>query len=126
MPLKVLCVVCIGVSAYPLSYQAPSLKLANCPSPHFFRHSSHLYWFFVTPFLSKKSDPLVSSQSIKFFSSLIPSFLLKVTKFLLKISQLEFLVMTEKNTFGYKLFFVIKYFRFEFVFYVKIATLPPP
>ena len=119
MPLKVLCVVCIGVSAYPLSYQAPSLKLANCPSPPF-------YWFFVTPFLSKKSDPLVSSQNIKFFSSLTPSFLLKVTKFLLKISQLEFLVMTEKNTFAYKLFFVIEYFRFEFVFYVKIATLPPP
>ena len=30
------------------------------------------------------------------FSSLIPSYLLKVTKFLGKISQFEFLVMTEK------------------------------
>ena len=126
MPLKVLCLVCIGVSAYPLSYQAPSIELANCPSPPFFRHSPHLYRFFVTPSPSRNSDPLVSFQNIKSFSSLTLSFLLKVTKFLLKISQLEFLLMTEKNTFAYKLFFVIKYFRFEFVFYVKIATLPPP
>ena len=32
------------------------------------------------------------------------SYLLKVTKFLGKISQFEFLVMTEKNIFAYKLF----------------------
>ena len=37
------------------------------------------------------------------------SYLLKVTKFLGKISLFEFLVMTEKNIFVYKLFFVIKY-----------------
>ena len=38
------------------------------------------------------------------FSSLIPSYLLKVTKFLGKISQFKFLVMTEKDIFAYKLF----------------------
>ena len=38
------------------------------------------------------------------FSSSIPSYLLKVTKFLGKISQFEFLVMTKKNIFAYKLF----------------------
>ena len=38
------------------------------------------------------------------FSSLAPSYLLKVTKFFAKISQFEFLVMTEKNIFAYKLF----------------------
>ena len=32
------------------------------------------------------------------------SYLLKVTKFLVKISQFEFLVMTEKNIFAYKFF----------------------
>ena len=37
------------------------------------------------------------------------SYLLKVTKFLGKISLFEFLVMTEKNIFAYKPFFVIKY-----------------
>ena len=40
------------------------------------------------------------------------SYLLTVTKFLGKISQFEFLAMAEKNIFAYKLFFVIKYFRF--------------
>ena len=44
---------------------------------------------------------------------LIPSYLLKVTKFLGKICPYEFLVMTEKNIF---VFFVIKYFRFYFFF----------
>ena len=38
------------------------------------------------------------------FSSLTPSYILKVTKFFLKISQFEFLVVTEKNIFAYKLF----------------------
>ena len=38
------------------------------------------------------------------FSSSIPSYLLKVTKFLDKISQFEFLVITKKNIFAYKLF----------------------
>ena len=30
--------------------------------------------------------------------------------------------MTEKNIFVYKLFFVVEYFRFQFIFYVKTAT----
>ena len=43
-------------------------------------------------------------QKYKSSSSLIPSYLLKVIKFLGKISQFDFLVMTEKNIFAYKLF----------------------
>ena len=43
-------------------------------------------------------------QKYESFSSLIPSYLLKVTKFLDKISQFELLVITEKNIFAYKLF----------------------
>ena len=38
------------------------------------------------------------------FSSFIPSYLLKVTKFLVKNSQFEFLVMTEQSIFIYKPF----------------------
>ena len=34
----------------------------------------------------------------------MPSYLLKVNKFLGKISQFKFLVMTEKNIFAYKVF----------------------
>ena len=33
--------------------------------------------------------------------------------------------MTEKKYFCLKTFFVIKYFRFSFIFYVKIATPLP-
>ena len=36
----------------------------------------------------------------------------QLTSALVKISQFEFLDMAEKNIFAYKLFFVIKYFRF--------------
>ena len=39
--------------------------------------------------------------------TLTPSYPLKVTKFLVKIFQFEFLVMTEKNIFVYKLFLSI-------------------
>ena len=53
---------------------------------------------------------------------LIPSYLLKVTKFLGKICPYEFLVMTEKNIF---VFFVIKYFRFYF-FLCENCKPPPP
>ena len=42
------------------------------------------------------------------FLSLAPSHLLKVTKFLVKISQFEFLIMTEKNFFVYKPFLSLK------------------
>ena len=53
------------------------------------------------------------------FSSLTSSHLLKVSKFLTKISKFKFLVMTEKDIFVYKTFFITKYFRFQFIFYAK-------
>ena len=65
----------------------------------------------------------MNPQNIKSFSSLIPSYLFIVTKFLNKISQFEFLVMTEKNIFDYKLFFSLNISDFNF--YVKIAPRPP-
>ena len=46
----------------------------------------------------------MNPQNAKSFSSLTPSYLLKVTKFVVKIFQFEFLVMTGKNIFAYKLF----------------------
>ena len=55
------------------------------------------------------------------FSSLTPSCLLRVTKFLAKISQFEFLVMTEKNIFVYKLFLPLNISDF-FFFFCKIAN----
>ena len=60
----------------------------------------------------KKSDFSVSLQN---FSSLTRSYLLKVTEFLVKISQFEFLVMTEKNIFAYKLFLSLNISDFNFL-----------
>ena len=96
---------CIGMSTplentHPLSCQAP-LKFANCTSPPLFRWSSLCcYWFLWTHPLKIR----FFSEPPKYFSSLIPSYLLKIIKFLVKISQFEFIAMTEKNIFVYKIF----------------------
>ena len=59
---------------------SPPLKLTNCPSPLPFRQSPFLYWFFVNP-PSLKVGFLSEPPKCKSFPSLIPSYLLKVTKF---------------------------------------------
>ena len=85
--------------------------LSNPPSILVFHETSLKVGFFSGP------------QKYRSFSSLTPSYLLKVTKFLVEISQFEFLVMAEKNILT-QTFFVIKYSDFDILiyFYVKIAT----
>ena len=63
-------------------------------------------------------------QNIKSFSSLIPSYRLKVTKFLGDTSQFEFLVMTEKNIFAYKLFLSLIISNFNFFWVWKLQRPP--
>ena len=53
-----------------------------------------------TPSYLKNMTPF-----FKIFLSLTPSHLLKVTKFLVEISQFKFLVITKKNIFIYKYFY---------------------
>ena len=53
----------------------------------------------------------------------MPSYLLEVTKSLGKISQFEFLVMTEKNIFAYKLFLSLNISDFNLFF---MWQLQPP
>ena len=53
----------------------------------------------------------------------MPSHLLKVTKLLGEISQFEFLVMTEKNIFAYKLFLSLNISDFNLLL---IWKLQPP
>ena len=60
-----------------------------------------LWRYCVSLPVSAISSPNLSTS---YFSSLIPSHHLKVTKFLVKICQFKFLVMTEKNIFVYKHF----------------------
>ena len=58
------------------------------------------------------------------FSQTVGRFDKKVTKFLSKISQFEFLFMTKKNYFPYK---PLSLNIYNFNLYVKIGiTLPPP
>ena len=88
-----------------------------------------------TPFLSNPPSILVFCESplkvgffselqkYESFSSLIPSHLLKVTKFSGQISQFEFLVMTGKNIFAYKLYLSLNISDFNLFFMWK---LQPP
>ena len=58
------------------------------------------------------------------FSSFTPHYLLKVTKILVDISQFNFLVVTEKNVFAYKLFLSLNISDFNLFFMWK--SQPPP
>ena len=55
--------------------------------------------------------------------NITPNYLLNETKFSLKISQFEFLVMTEQNVFVYKLFLSLNIPDFSLFFLEK---LQPP
>ena len=105
----------------PSFLPSPSLKSANCPSPPL-KAIPPLYRFFMNS--PVKVGFFSKSQKYWSFLSLTPSYLLKVTKFLVKTSQFEFLVMTEKNIFVYKLSLPLNISDFSLVFFVKIA--PPP
>ena len=94
-----------------LSWQSP-LKSGNCLRPP-------LYWVFVnSPLKVRFFSKYPKYQS---FSSSTPCYLLKVTKFCVKISQFEFLVMTEKNIVVYKLF-CHQIFQILIYLFFKIAT----
>ena len=99
----------------PLSFlPSPPPTSANWPSPPpppRFRHPPR-YWFFEEPLKIG-----FSHESQKYcFSFLTSSYFYKVIKFSVKISHFEYLVMTEKNIFVYKLFC-------QFRFYAK--SCPP-
>ena len=66
------------------------------------------------------------APNINFFSSLTSFYLLKLTKFLVKIFQFEFLVMIEKNIFVYKPFLLLNISDLSlFFFKKKLQPLPP-
>ena len=62
------------------------------------------YWFFVNPLPLKIWFFLWTSKNIKNFSSSTSSYLVRVTKFLVKIIQFHFLVTAEETISVYKLF----------------------
>ena len=115
---------CIGLSTPPqkhiplLSCQAPPLNRQTVQTP-LFRQPSSILVFPDPPFPLKVGFFSKPSKYYN-FSSLMPSYLLKVTKFLDKISKFEFLVMTEKNIFAYKLFLSLNISDFNLFFVWKL------
>ena len=100
----------------------PPYESANCPSPSFLENPS-LYIDFLSTSPPKSQIFQWTPIMLKFFI-LTPSFLLKVTKFLVKISQFPFLVMPEKNIFVYKLFLPLNISDFR-GFFCKNCNPPP-
>ena len=90
---------------HPLFLAKPPLNLQTVQAPPFLGNPPSILAFREPP--------------LKVFSFLTPSYLLKITKFLAKISQFEFLVMTKIflfiDSFCHLLFQIL-------VFYIKIAT----
>ena len=68
------------------------------------------------------------NEPLKYYSflSLTPSYVLKGTKFLLKMSQFEFSVMTEKNIFAYKLFLSLNISDLNLFFMWKLHPIHFP
>ena len=116
-------IVCIGVATRPQKHHPSFLP---SPPPPLNLQTVKALLFRQSPFVNPtlKLGFFCDPQNIKRLSSFISSYLLKVTKFLVKISQFEFLLMAEQSMFIN--FFVIKYSGFPFIFYLKIATPPPP
>ena len=112
-------------------YQPPS----KTPPPSFLLSPPEICKLSQPPFLGNppiilvfhelplKVEFLSEHPEYQSFSSLNPSYLLKGTKFLVKICQFEFFVMTEKNIFVYKVFLSVNTSDFSFLyFFCKIAT----
>ena len=103
----------------PLKNTTPSLSRQNLQTAQapLFKGNPPLYIELVFCELSQVKVGFFSEHpKYQSFSSLTPSYLLKVTKFLVKISQFEFLVMTEKNIFVYKLFLSLNVSDFSLFF----------
>ena len=101
---------------------SPPLNLQTVQAPLFKQSPSILVFHETSLKVRFFSEP----QKYQSFSSLTSSYLLKATKFLVEISEFEFLVMTEKNIFAHKLFLPlnIQILIFWFIFIWKLH--PPP
>ena len=103
----------------------PPLKSANCPRPCFLGNPPYILVFREPlPWNSDYSVNLPPTPKKQSFSSFTPSHLLKVTKFLLKIPQFEFLVTTEQSVLVYKLFLSLN--MPDFIFLLKNCNPPSP
>ena len=88
-----------------------------------FRQFPPICWFFLNPSLKIGffSEPLQYQN----YSSLTPFHLLKLTKFLVKISQFKFSVTIEKNISVYIFFLLFNISNFSYVLCKNCYTLSP-
>ena len=110
-------IVGIGLSTpaqkhHPSFLLSPPLNQQTVQAPRF-QAISHYILVFQDQNPPPKSQLFQWTPKILKFLSLIPSYYSKVTKFLGKISQFEFLAMTEKNIFVYKLFLSLNISDFD-------------
>ena len=102
-------IVCIEASSPLQKHQAPPyLNLQTVQAPPFLGNSPYTLVFLEAP---PKTEFFCEPHN---FSSLIASHLLKLTKFLVKISQFKFLIVTEKHF--YKLFLWLNISNFIYFF----------
>ena len=122
MNIYKLCIVYMGVSIPPqkhhphLSCQAPH-KSINCPSSPFYGILLNILFFHDHPPHKKKNHIFQWASEILKFFILDPILSFKSNWILSENLQFQFLVMTEKNIFVYKLFVVD--------FLCKNCTPPP-
>ena len=100
--------------------QSPPSNWQTVQAPFFLGNPPSILVFCEPP--SKSWIFQWTPKILKFFI-LNTIYLLKITKFLVKIPHFEFLAMTEKNIFVYKPFLTSN-FQLLIYFYVKIATHP--
>ena len=106
---------------YLLNLRKSKIRLVNLHCRQVTNFSRSVHWGIKIPLPSKTPPSSFSLCPLKSANCpspnyLTPSHLLKVTKFLVKISQFIFLVMTEKNIFVYKLFLSLDISDFSLFF----------
>ena len=87
--------------AKPLSL----LNLQTVQAPHLLGNPLPLYWFFVNTLPPKNRIFQWNPKNIKVFHPKPPSYVLKLTKFLIKKISVWILSYDRENIFVYKLFF---------------------
>ena len=95
-------IVCIKVSTSPQKHHVP-LFFVKLPHPSPIKSLSYIL-ILCEPSCPLKIRFFCEPQKCLNFSSLTLSYALKVSKFLVKIFQLKFLIMIEKKNYAYKLF----------------------
>ena len=104
----------------PLFLAKPLSNLQTVQAP-FFRQSPHSISIFCER--PPKSQVFQWEPKLLKFFILNPILSFKITKLLVKFSQFEFLVMTEKHIFAYKLFFSLNISDFSLSFCKKCILL---